>query len=133
MGSNAYDANQVVTRTPGASPSAVQAVADEYDAALAGYVAWQDSLYAAGELEGYELKTYLRRQRQALLWKILLHDVIEGLPAYPTEPRGGLEAGIAAATGAKPELVNEEVERLLALGALVPLGEPGGTRYAWSE
>jgi radical SAM superfamily enzyme YgiQ (UPF0313 family) len=128
-----YDANHVVTRTPGAAPDAVQAVADAYDDTIQRYLAWQDALFAAGRLEGYELKTYLRRRRQSLLWKILERDVVEELPAFAEEPRAGLEAGIVAATGAKPAVVSEEVERLLALGALVPRREPGGVRYVWSE
>jgi hypothetical protein len=111
----------------------VQAVADAYDDTIQRYLAWQDALFAAGRLEGYELKTYLRRRRQSLLWKILERDVVEELPAFAEEPRAGLEAGIVAATGAKPAVVSEEVERLLALGALVPRREPGGVRYVWSE
>jgi len=128
-----YDANHVVTRTSGASPSAIQAVADEYDDTLARYLAWHDSLYAAGKLEGYDLKTYVRRRRQALLWQILLDDVVDDLPVFEQDARNGLEEGIVKATGAKAEVVTEEVDRLLELGALVERREPGGVRYAWAE
>src|SRR5690606_32241568 len=63
-----YDANHVVSRTPGASPDAIQAVADAYEDTIERYVRYQDHLFATGQLTGYERKTYLRRRRQTLLW-----------------------------------------------------------------
>ena len=94
---------------------------------------YQDHLYAQGKLEGYEKKMYLRRQRQALLWQLLLNDTIESLPAYGRDPQGELTRAVAEATGVKADFAAEEVARVLALGALVPQPEAGGTRYAWSE
>jgi radical SAM superfamily enzyme YgiQ (UPF0313 family) len=128
-----YDANHVVTRTPGAAPSAIQQVADAYDETMERYLAYQDGLYAGGKLEGYEKKTYLRRRRQSLLWKLLLGDVIEGLLPLPRDPVAGLAAGVAEATGVEPAFARAEMERVLALGALVPRESEGGTRFAWSE
>jgi radical SAM superfamily enzyme YgiQ (UPF0313 family) len=128
-----YDANHVVTRTPGADPAALQAVADEYESTVARYVAYQDHLYAAGRLSGYELKLYLRRRRQELLWKLLLDDVVESFPPFREEPEAELAAAVSGATGVKREYAAEELERLLALGALVARPGPEGTRYAWSE
>jgi radical SAM superfamily enzyme YgiQ (UPF0313 family) len=128
-----YDANHVVSRTPGASPDAIAAVAGAYEATIERYRAYQDHLYAKGELSGYEQKTYLRRRRQELLWKLLLDDVIEGLAPLRAEATAGLAAAVSAATGEKAEFAAAEVERLLALGALVPAQGPGGVRFAWAE
>jgi radical SAM superfamily enzyme YgiQ (UPF0313 family) len=128
-----YDANHVVTRTPGADPDSVRAVADEYESTIARYVAYQDALYASGKLTGYELKMYVRRRRQELLWKLLLEEVVEAQPAFGAEPVAALKTALASATGAKPAFVDTEVDRAIALGALVARRGPEGTRFAWSE
>jgi radical SAM superfamily enzyme YgiQ (UPF0313 family) len=129
-----YDANHVVSRTPGASPEAIRAVADAYDATIERYRAYQDHLFAEGRLAGYERKTYLRRRRQELLWKLLLDDVVESLPPFSSgDPVTELKEAVAAATGAKPDFAGAEVDRLLALGALGPETRAGGVRFAWAE
>jgi radical SAM superfamily enzyme YgiQ (UPF0313 family) len=128
-----YDANHVVTRTPGASVDAIQSVADEYEATMERYLRYQDWLFAQGRLEGYERKMYLRRRRQSLLWQLLLGDTIESLPAFAGDAPRELAQAVAAATGAAPEFVAEEMSRVLALGALVARPTPAGVRYAWSE
>ena len=71
----------MVSRTPGADPGAIQAVADEYEETIERYVRYQDHLYATGQLGGYELKIYHRRRRQSLLWKLLLDEVDRGAAA----------------------------------------------------
>jgi len=128
-----YDANHVVTRTPGASPEAIQEVSDAYESTIERYRAYQDQLFAVGRLEGFERKSYLRRRRQELLWKLLLDEVIEGLPPLAGPGVAGLKQAIAGATGAKAELVDEEVDRLVALGALVERSGAEGTSFAWAE
>jgi radical SAM superfamily enzyme YgiQ (UPF0313 family) len=128
-----YDANHVVTRTPGADPGAIQAVADQYDETMERYLRYQDHLYASGQLAGYELKTYERRRRQSLLWKLLLEETVESLPPLAGDGVGELEASVAAATGADPELVDAEIERVVALGALVPEAAADGVRWRWAE
>ena len=128
-----YDANHVVTRTPGAGTAAIQAVADEYDDTMERYLRYQDHLFATDQLQGYERKMYLRRKRQSLLWKLLLDDVVEGLPAFRAEPVGELVAAVVEATGIPPEFARDELDRVLALGALVRAEGPEGTRFAWAE
>jgi len=129
-----YDANHVVTRTEGASTAAIQAVADEYDETMERYLKYQDYLFAQGKLVGFEKKMYLRRRRQSLLWKLLLDDVVEGLrPFQSANPVSELKPALALATGGLPSVVSEEVDRVLALGALVPQATPDGVRFAWTE
>jgi radical SAM superfamily enzyme YgiQ (UPF0313 family) len=128
-----YDANHVVTRTKGASPTVIQKVADEYDETMERYLKYQDHLFAKDQLPAYERKMYLRRLRQQLLWKLLLDDVIEGLPAYRADAIGALVAAVAEAAGVKPEFAAPEMARVLELGALVPEQTAEGTRFAWSE
>jgi anaerobic magnesium-protoporphyrin IX monomethyl ester cyclase len=128
-----YDANQVVSRTRGASPAAIQEVADAREEAIEGYLRYQHWLYANGRLEGYEKQMYLRRRRQSLLWKLLLDEVIEGLPAFRRDPVAELESAVVEETGAARELVGQELERVLALGALVRRETRDGVRFAWSE
>ena len=128
-----YDANHVVSRTPGASPEAIQAVSDAYEDTIERYVEYQDHLVKTGQLSGYELKTYRRRKRQSLLWKLLLDEVVESLPALPGDAPEALTRHVIEATGAERALVAEEVVRVLALGALVADRTADGTRYRWAE
>ena len=123
-----YDANHVVTRTKGASPSVIQSVADEYEDTMERYLKYQDHLFARDELPPYERKMYLRRLRQQLLWKLLLDDVVEGLPAYREDAVGSLVAAVAEAANVKPEFAASEMTRVLELGALVP--EADARRHA---
>jgi radical SAM superfamily enzyme YgiQ (UPF0313 family) len=128
-----YDANHVVSQTAGASAPAIQAVADEYDALFSRYYAYQDHLFAAGQLSGFELQRYLRRRRQTLLWKLLLDEVVESLAPLREDPLGSLKRHVAEATGRDAAHVGEEIDRVLALGALVPEATPDGTVYRWAE
>jgi radical SAM superfamily enzyme YgiQ (UPF0313 family) len=128
-----YDANHVVARTEEAEPGVIQEVADTYKQTMERYLSYQDWLYANNRLEGRERKIYLRRRRQSLLWKLLLRDMIEGLPAFRSDPLGELKSAVVEATGAAPNFVSAELERVLALGALVRHETPQGTRFAWSE
>lgn len=128
-----YDANHVTTRTTGAGTGAIQAVADEYDDTMERYMKYQDYLFEKGQLEGYERKMYLRRRRQSLLWKMLLDDLVEGLPAYRTEPVAELKRAVVEATGAAPDVVSEEIDRVLSLRALAPHETPEGVRFAWTD
>jgi radical SAM superfamily enzyme YgiQ (UPF0313 family) len=128
-----YDANQVVSCTEGASAEVIQEVADTCQQTVEDYLGYQDWLHASGQLEGYEEKMYLRRRRQSLLWKLLRDDVIEGLPAFQCDPVGELGSAVVEATGAAPELVSSELERVISLGALVRRETRDGTRFAWSE
>jgi radical SAM superfamily enzyme YgiQ (UPF0313 family) len=128
-----YDANHVVSRTPGADPGAIQAVADEYEETIERYVRYQDHLYKTGQLSGYELKMYHRRRRQTLLWKLLLDETVEGLPALPGDGVEALKAQVARTTGSDGALVDAEVDRIVALGALVPGATNEGVRWHWAE
>jgi radical SAM superfamily enzyme YgiQ (UPF0313 family) len=128
-----YDANRAVTATQGAAPGVIQEVADTYEQTTQRYLQYQHWLYANDKLEGYEKKVYVQRRRQSLLWKLLLDDVIEGLPAFRRDPMGELGSAVVEATGAAPEFVSDELERVFALGALVRRETPEGARFAWSE
>jgi radical SAM superfamily enzyme YgiQ (UPF0313 family) len=128
-----YDANHVVTRTPGATTGALQAVADEYDATMERYMKYQDWLFEQGRLAGFERKMYLRRRRQSLLWKLLLDEVVEGMLPFRGDAVEGLKGAVASATGFRRDVVEEEVGRVLALGALVGDPTPEGVRFRWAE
>jgi radical SAM superfamily enzyme YgiQ (UPF0313 family) len=128
-----YDANHVVSCTAGARPAAIQQVSDTYQQTIDGYLVYQDWLHAHGKLEGYEKRGYLRRRRQALLWKLLSNEVIEGLPAFRGDPVAELESAVVEATGMASDLVRPELERVLELGALVRCETRDGARFAWSE
>jgi len=128
-----YDANHVVARTQDAAPGAIQEVADSHEQTMERYLRYQHWLYANDRLEGYEKRVYLQRRRQSLLWKLLLDDVIEGLPAFRRDPLAELRSAVVEATGASPAYVSAELERVLALGALVQRETPEGVSFAWSE
>jgi radical SAM superfamily enzyme YgiQ (UPF0313 family) len=128
-----YDANHVVSRTPGADPDTLRAVSEQYEDTIARYVRYQDHLFATGQLSGFELKTYLRRRRQTLLWKLLLDETVEGLPALRGDAAAELKRHVARTHGEPEKLVDEEIDRVLALGALRAEPEAGGTRFRWAE
>jgi radical SAM superfamily enzyme YgiQ (UPF0313 family) len=129
-----YDANHVVTRTGGADVTALQKVSDEYEETIERYRRYQDMLHAQGKLSGYELRLYLRRKRQSLLWKLLLDDAVDTFEPFPaSDPVKGLERAVAQHAGVEPAFAAEEVARVLALGALKPQQGPDGVRYAWTE
>jgi hypothetical protein len=109
-------------------------VADQYEDTIERYVRYQDHLAATGQLSGYEAKLYRLRRRQELLWKLLLDETVESLaPLCSADPVAELRQAVAAATGAAPALVTEEVDRVLALGALEARPGPEGVRFAWTE
>jgi radical SAM superfamily enzyme YgiQ (UPF0313 family) len=129
-----YDANHVVTRTGGADVEALQRVSDEYEETIERYRRYQDVLYAQGKLSGYELRFYLRRRRQSLLWKLLLDDAVDTFaPFSHADPVAGLERAVMEHTGEDAAFAGPEVRRVLELGALVPQAGPDGVRYAWAE
>jgi radical SAM superfamily enzyme YgiQ (UPF0313 family) len=131
-----YDANHVVSRTAGAAPEAIQAVSHAYEDTIERYVRYQDHLFASGQLQGYERKTYLRRKRQSLLWRLLLDEVVESLPPFPaagSEATAELGRAVAEATGADAAFASAEIERVLALGALVRRETPQGVCFAWAD
>ena len=128
-----YDANHVVACTEGAPPEVIQEVVDSHEQSMERYLEYQHWLYDNGRLEGYEKTIYLRRRRQSLLWKLLRDDVIEGLPAFRSDPLVELETAVVEATDASPQLVRTEVERVVGLGALVQRETPEGARFTWSE
>jgi radical SAM superfamily enzyme YgiQ (UPF0313 family) len=129
-----YDANHVVSRTQGADVGALQAVADAYEDIIARYRAYQDQLYAQGRLMGYELRAYVRLRRQALLWKLLLDDAVETFaPFRSKDPQSELARAVAEHAGVDPRFADEEMRRVVALGALSPRPGPDGVRFAWTE
>jgi len=129
-----YDANNVVSRTTGADVSALRSVSDAYEDTIRGYYRYQDHLHEQGALSGYELQGYLRRRRQTLLWKLLLDDAVESFAPFRSEdPVAELRVAVAEHSGDDPALVSEEVDRVLALGALAARPGPDGVRFAWTE
>jgi hypothetical protein len=68
-----------------------------------------------------------------LLWKLLLDEVVEELPALPGDGVAELKSRVAAATSSDPAFVGAELDRVLELGALVSDPTPDGTRWRWAE
>lgn len=128
-----YDANHVVTRPIGTDVAVIQAVADTYDETMERYLRYQDHLFRTDQLPEQEKKMYLRRRRQVLLWKILLGDVVESLPAYRKDPLAALKAAVAEVTATDAAQVGVEIDRVLALGALAQEESPDGTRFRWTD
>jgi radical SAM superfamily enzyme YgiQ (UPF0313 family) len=128
-----YDANQVVSRPEGAEAAAIQAMADEYDQTMQRYLRYQDHLFANGQLRDHELKTYLRRRRQSLLWRLLLDETIEAMEPVQGDALSQLKSHVSQATGTDPDVVDQEIDRILALGALVADSTDEGVRYRWAE
>ncbi len=128
-----YDANHVITRTASADTEVIQAVSDEHEATIESYRKYQDYLFEKGQLEGREKTSYLRRRRQSLLWELFLGEVVESLAPFRHHPVDELKRAVVEATGAGARVVSEEIDRVLALGALLPHETPEGVSYAWAD
>jgi len=129
-----YDANHVVSQTPGADAAVLKSVSDRYEETIQGYYRYQDHLFEQGALSGYELQRYERRRRQSLLWKLLLDDAVESFaPFAAADPVAGLVAAVAEQTGSERSYAAAEMGRVLDLGALVAQPGPDGVRYAWTD
>jgi len=129
-----YDANHVVSRTKEADVGALQAVSDAFEDTIARYRTYQARLFEQGRLEGWELRSYLHRRRQWLLWRLLLDDAVETFaPFRSPDPQAELVRAVADHTGADAGVVAEEMRRVVELGALTPRPGPDGVRFAWTE
>jgi radical SAM superfamily enzyme YgiQ (UPF0313 family) len=128
-----YDANHVVSRPRGMETDEIQAMSDEYDETMQRYLLYQDHLFSAGKLEGHERETYLRRRRQSLLWGLLQDETIESMLPARSDAVRELKAHVVQATEASPDLVDQEIDRVLSLGALVSESTEEGVRFRWAE
>ena len=105
-----YDANHVVTRTPGADVAVIQSVADEYEETMERYMRYQDYLFAQGKLEGYEQQDVPAAAPAvaALAAAAERHDrIAAGLPARSGSASS--RRAVAAATGVEADVVAEEI------------------------
>ena len=128
-----YDANHVVSCPRGMEIDEIQAMSDEYDQTMQRYLLYQDYLFSAGRLEGRERETYLRQRRQSLLWRLLLDETIESMLPARSDALRELKAHVVHATEAPPDLVDQEIDRVLSLGALVSESMEEGVRFRWAE
>ena len=94
---------------------------------------YQEHLYKTGQLAGYELKMYHRRRRQTLLWKMLLDETVEALPPQAGDGVAGLKSSVVRSAESDAALVDDEIERVLGLGALVADATPEGVSWRWAE
>jgi hypothetical protein len=68
-----------------------------------------------------------------LLWRLFLGEVVESLAPFRQHPVDELKRAVVEATGAGAGVVSEEIDRVLALGALLPHQTPEGVSYAWAD
>jgi anaerobic magnesium-protoporphyrin IX monomethyl ester cyclase len=117
-----YDANRVVTTTPGAGAKEVEQVLHQYYCDVKRYDGLRDKHERDGELSDEDLEEVRRRRAQRFAWSLLKNDCIENLgPLEIREsPTKDLAVRLAERLSLPLHKVDEQVTRLEAEGLLVP-------------
>jgi len=130
-----YDANRVVTTTPGAGARDVEQVLHQYYADIKRFNRLQRGLEREGKLSDEDLQELRRRREQRFAWSLLKNDCIENLgPLEIREsPTKDLATGLAERLSVPLQQVEEQVTRLEGEGLLVSQTADGRTLWSWSE
>jgi radical SAM superfamily enzyme YgiQ (UPF0313 family) len=130
-----YDANRVVTTTPGAGAKDVERVLHQYYDDIKRYNRHQKRLEREGRLSDEDVQEIRRRRGQRFAWSLLKNDYIENLgPLEIREsPTKDLGLRLAASLSLPLQQVEEELMRLEAEGLLIPQVADGHVLWSWSE
>jgi radical SAM superfamily enzyme YgiQ (UPF0313 family) len=129
-----YDANHVVTLTPGVHPEDIQRILGEYDAGIEAYSRVQEENVRRGRASTRDRDDVAKRAFRPLAWEILKRDLVEkhGRVPQPLPPRDSL-AYLALEMSQKLPFsfgqVRETLEKWEAEGVL--RCEPNGSGWRW--
>jgi len=130
-----YDANRVVTTTPGAGAKDVEQVLHQYYDDIKRYNRHQKRLEREGRLSDEDVQEIRRRRGQRFAWSLLKNDYIENLGPLEIRESPTKDLGLRLAESFSLPLhqVEEEVMRLEAEGLLVHQIVDGRVLWSWSE
>jgi hypothetical protein len=133
-----YDANHVVTLTPGLSPSDVEEILEEYDAGIAAYCGVQEEHFRQGTAPPQERYEVWLRGFKPVAWEILRKDLVEkhgrvNGPVPPAQALPLLAERLARHLTFPAARVREALELWVQEGVLRadPAGE--GHRWRWAR
>jgi radical SAM superfamily enzyme YgiQ (UPF0313 family) len=129
-----YDANRVVTTTPGAGAKEVQQILHQYYSDVKRYNGVRDKLEREGKLSDEDVTEIKRRRDQRFAWSLLKNDYIEHLGPLEIDesPTRDLALRLAGSLSLPVHQTEEEVMRLEAEGLLVPQVVDGHALWSWS-
>jgi len=129
-----YDANRVVTTTPGAGAKEVQQILHQYYSDVKRYNGFRDKLEREGKLSDEDVTEIKRRRDQRFAWSLLKNDYIEHLGPLEIDesPTRDLALRLAGSLSLPVHQAEEEVARLQAEGLLVPRVVDGHALWSWS-
>jgi radical SAM superfamily enzyme YgiQ (UPF0313 family) len=130
-----YDANRVVTTTPGAGAKDVEQVLHQYYDDIKRYNRHQKRLEREGRLSDEDVQEIRRRRGQRFAWSLLKNDYIENLGPLEIRESPTKDLGLRLAESFSLPLhqVEEEVMRLEAEGLLIPQVADRHVLWSWSE
>jgi radical SAM superfamily enzyme YgiQ (UPF0313 family) len=130
-----YDANRVVTTTPGAGAKDVEQVLHQYYDDIKRYNRHQKRLEREGRLSDEDVQEIRRRRGQRFAWSLLKNDYIENLGPLEIRESPTKDLGLRLAESFSLPLhqVEEELMRLEAEGLLVHQIVDGRVLWSWSE
>jgi anaerobic magnesium-protoporphyrin IX monomethyl ester cyclase len=130
-----YDANRVVTTTPGAGAKEVQQILHQYYSDVRRFDGLRDKHEREGKLSDEDLEEVRRRRGQRFAWSLLKNDCIENLgPQEIREsPTKDLALRLAGPLSLPPHQVEEHLARLEAEGLLVPRVADGHVAWSWNQ
>ena len=129
-----YDANRVVTTTPGAGAKDVERVLHQYYDDIKRYNRHQKRLEREGKLSDEDIQEIRRRRDQRFAWSLLKNDCIENLGPLEIgeSPTKDLGLRLAERFSLPLHQVDEQVARLEAEGLLVHQIVDGRVLWSWS-
>ena len=129
-----YDANRVLTTTPGAGAKDVQQILHRYYSDVRRFDGLQERLEREGKLSDEDIQGLRRRREQRFAWSLLKNDSIENLgPLEIREsPTNDLAMRLADRLSLPLHQVEEQVTRLEAEGLLVRQIVDGRVQWSWS-
>ena len=129
-----YDANRVVTTTPGAGAKDVEQILHQYYSDVRRYNRHQERQEREGRLSDEDIQEMRRRRDQRFAWSLLKNDCIENLGPLEIRESPTKDLGLRLAERLSLPLhqVEEQVARLEAEGLLVPRMVDGRVLWSWS-
>ena len=129
-----YDANRVISTTPGAGAKEVQEVLHQYYKDVRRFDRVHERLEREGKLSDEDVENLRRRRERRFAWSLLKNDSIENLgPLEIREtPTKDLALSLAERLSLPLNHVEEQVTRLEAEGMLIHQIVDGRVLWSWS-
>jgi len=130
-----YDANRVITTTPGAGAKEVKQILHQYYKDVRRFDRVQERNERQGKLGDEDIQERTRRREQRFAWNLLRNDCIENLgPLEIREsPIKDLALRLAERLSLPLHQVEEHVTRFEAEGLLAPQVADGHVLWSWSR